>query len=364
MRALAAVAALCLIAATVVRADDPTGSLEGVMDLTPDNFDEVVGKDNGVLVEFYAPWCGHCKNLVPEYTKLGAAAKAAGANSGVVVAKVNADAHNALGSRFGVQGFPTIKFFPKGSLEGEDYNGGRDAASFVKFLNEKTGSSLFVPREATSVTVLDASNFDSIALDKTKDVLVEFYAPWCGHCKQLAPTYEKLAQTFENEANVVIANVDANEEKNKDLAAKYGVSGFPTIKFFPKDNKDGEEYNSGRDGEAFVKFLNEKTGTKRAFGGGFAADAGTDEQLNALAQEFVAGDAATRKEVASKIEARIVEAGAEFKYYGKVVAKINEKGDGYVAKETARLEKMAAGKASASAKDSIALRLNVLKHFA
>ena len=44
MRAIATVAALCLLAATVVRADDPTGSLEGVVDLTPDNFDEIVGK--------------------------------------------------------------------------------------------------------------------------------------------------------------------------------------------------------------------------------------------------------------------------------------------------------------------------------
>jgi protein disulfide-isomerase A6 len=300
---------------------------------------------------------------VPEYTKLGAASVAAGANSGAVIAKCNADAHSSLGSRFGVSGFPTIKFFPKGSLEPEEYSGGRDAASFVKFMNEKTGSKLFVPRDATSVTVLDASNFDSIVMDKSKDVLVEFYAPWCGHCKSLAPVYEKVAQTFENEAGVVIANVDANEEKNKDLAARFGVSGFPTIKFFPKDNKDGEEYNSGRDGEAFVKFMNEKAGTKRALGGGFEASAGTDEQLNALAQEFAAGDAAARKEVAAKIDARVAEAGAEFKYYGKVVAKINEKGEGYVAKETARLEKMSQGKASASAKDSIALRLNVLKQF-
>ena len=275
---------------------------------------------------------------------------------------MNAEQHNALGSRFGVTGFPTIKFFPKGSTTAEDYNGGRDAASFVKFLNEKTGSSLFVPREATSVTVLDASNFDQVALDETKDVLVEFYAPWCGHCKQLAPTYEKVAQTYANEPNVVIANVDANDEKNKGLAARFDVSGFPTIKFFPKGNKAGEEYTAGRGGDDFVSFINEKTGTKRVLGGGFASDAGTDEELNALAQEFMAGDAAARKDAKAKIEAK-VKAAPEFKYYGKVVAKVEEKGDGYVAKELARLEKMSEGKASLASKDSMSLRINVLKKF-
>ena len=363
MRAVLSIAALALFAFALVRAEDPTGSLDGVQDLTPDNFDTIVGHDNGVLVEFYAPWCGHCKNLVPEYAKLGSAVLAAGDKSGVVVAKVNADQHNALGSRFGVTGFPTIKFFPKGSQTAEDYNGGRDAASFVKFLNEKTGSKLFVPREVTAVTVLDASNFDKIALDPTKDVLVEFYAPWCGHCKQLAPTYEKVAKAYANEKDIVIANVDANEEVNKGLASKYGVSGFPTIKWFPKGNKDGEEYSAGRGGDDFVAFINEKTGAKRTLDGSFSADAGTDEELSALAQEYIAGDAAAKKSVTSKIEARIAATGETFKYYAKVVAKIVEKGEQWVAKEVARLEKMASGKAAAASKDSMSLRLNVLKKF-
>ena len=62
---------------------------------------------------------------------------------------------------------------------------------------------------------------------------MEFYAPWCGHCKNLAPEWESAAKTL-SEADldppIVLANLDATEEDNKALATKYGVKGFPTIK--------------------------------------------------------------------------------------------------------------------------------------
>lgn len=61
------------------------------------------------------PGCGHCKHLVPHYSKLGAAiAKDPKLRSRVLIAKVDADAHRSLGERFGVRGFPTIKWFPRG----------------------------------------------------------------------------------------------------------------------------------------------------------------------------------------------------------------------------------------------------------
>jgi len=63
--------------------------------------------------------------------------------------------------------------------------------------------------------------------------VVEFYAPWCGHCKNLAPEWESAAKTLSEaklDPPIVLANVDATEEDNKPLATKYGVKGFPTIK--------------------------------------------------------------------------------------------------------------------------------------
>lgn len=343
----------------LVLADAPEGELDGVKDLTPDNFDEVVGKDAGVLVEFYAPWCGHCKSLVPEYAKLGAAVKASG-SSKVVVAKVNADAHNALGTRFGVSGFPTIKFFPAGSQTGTDYNGGRDAASFVSFLNEKTGAGLFIPKEASFTTVLDSSNFESVALDENKDVLVEFYAPWCGHCKSLAPVYEKVARAFENEKNVVVAKVDADEAKNKPLGEKYGVSGFPTIKFFPRGaNKVAQEYNEGRTAKDFVSFLNGKAGTQRLESGDLSDEAGTSEALNALASKYIAADDKERASVKAEIQA----AGADHPHYLATVQKVESKGDEYPGKEIARLTKILEGKVSLDKRDTMKTRINVLSKF-
>lgn len=143
MRAvLAALLVVALYTSVVSAADDPTASLSGVTDLTPDNFDKIVNGGKHALVEFYAPWCGHCKHLVPEYKTLGeTVAKDGALSSRIVVAKVNADEHRSLGERYGVKGFPTIKYFPRGkpaTLENAvDYNGARNSDKFLEFLKEK-----------------------------------------------------------------------------------------------------------------------------------------------------------------------------------------------------------------------------------
>jgi protein disulfide-isomerase-like protein len=198
--------------------------------LTPDNFDAVVGQSQGVFVEFFAPWCGHCKSLAPEYEVVATAFLKL--KSQAVIASVDADAHKALGTRFGITGFPSLRWFPAGSLEPETYNGGRTAADIVQFVNDKAGTSARVSVPKGFTTVLDESNFDAVVLDATKDVLVEFYAPWCGHCKTLQPIYEKVAESLAGEEGVVVAKVDA--DKHRSLGERFGVKGFPTIKFFPK----------------------------------------------------------------------------------------------------------------------------------
>jgi protein disulfide isomerase len=101
------------------------------------------------------------------------------------------------------------------------------------------------------------SNFGKIVFDETKDVLIELYAPWCGHCKALEPTYKKLAQKYKDESNLVIAKLDATAN---DVPAEYKASGFPTIFFAPKGGKSKPvKYEGARELTDFVKFLEENS---------------------------------------------------------------------------------------------------------
>jgi protein disulfide isomerase family A protein 3 len=104
-----------------------------------------------------------------------------------------------------------------------------------------------------SVVTLVAKNFNEIVNDETKDVLIEFYAPWCGHCKTLAPIYEELATKLKDSDGLVIAKMDATAN---DVPANFDVKGFPTLYYVSKNNKaTPKKYESGRDVDAFVKYL-------------------------------------------------------------------------------------------------------------
>lgn len=84
------------------------------------------------------------------------------------------------------------------------------------------------------VKVAVAKNFDEVVTNNGKDTLIEFYAPWCGHCKKLAPTYDELGQKLANE-DVAIVKMDATAN---DVPPPFEVRGFPTLYWAPKDSKD------------------------------------------------------------------------------------------------------------------------------
>ncbi|XP_041020316.1 probable protein disulfide-isomerase A6 [Juglans microcarpa x Juglans regia] len=336
---------------------------EDVVVLTDDNFDKEVGQDRGALVEFYAPWCGHCKKLAPEYEKLGTSFKKA---KSVLIGKVDCDAHKDVCSKYGVSGYPTIQWFPKGSLEPKKYEGARTAEALAEFVNMEAGVNVKIASIPSNVVVLTPESFNEIVLDETKDVLVEFYAPWCGHCKSLAPIYEKVATAFKLEEDVVIANLDA--DKYKDLAEKYDVSGFPTIKFFPKSNKAGEDFAGGRDLDDFVNFINEKCGTSRDGKGQLTSKAGLVASLDNLVKELLSAGSEEKKAVFSQIEEEVKKLTGSTTRYGKIYLKAAkncmEKGADYAKNEVQRLERILEKSISPAKADEFTLKKNILSTFA
>lgn len=240
-------------------------SSDNVVDLTPTNFDRLVVQDDAVwVVEFYAPWCGHCQSLVPEYKKVAKALK------GVVkVGSVNADEHKSLGGQYGVSGFPTIKIFGANKRSPTAYNGQRTAKAIAEAAlaeakkmvqaNLGGGSSGGGSSGGSSDDVIELTddNFDKLVLQSDDVWMVEFFAPWCGHCKNLAPEWARAAK--ELKGKVKLGALDATVHQAK--ASEYEVRGFPTIKFFPggkKSRRDAQDYDGGRTATDIVTWALDK----------------------------------------------------------------------------------------------------------
>jgi len=438
---------------------------EGVLVLGQDSFDDALAHYDYVLAEFYAPWCGHCKSLAPEYAK---AAGNLAEHENIALAKIDATVHGDLAKKYGVRGYPTLKWFKKDPENAMEYGGGRKEPEIVSWILKKTGppaasladvdaankfksdnevcvigyfpegsdsadfiaaaestddvqfgitdnadvakeldleaggitlfkqfdegfnkyesgdlvafvkdnmlayvtefsdktapkifggdikkhalmfsaasgsdheaihaafteaaknfkgQALFVFVDADKADngrileffglkeedcpavrmiemgqsmqkfkpenddmsadgfkafvggVLDGSikrhlmseeipesqdedviyvvgkQFEEIAYDSEKDVLIEFYAPWCGHCKQLAPVWDKLGAHFKDRDDIVIAKSDATANEFADVE----VQGFPTLKWFPKGEENKiVDYNGGRDLDSLIKFV-------------------------------------------------------------------------------------------------------------
>ncbi|XP_067563362.1 protein disulfide-isomerase A2 isoform X3 [Pseudorca crassidens] len=102
------------------------------------------------------------------------------------------------------------------------------------------------------VKTLVGKNFEQVAFDETKNVFIKFYAPWCTHCKEMAPAWEALAEKYRDHEDIVIAELDATANELEALP----VHSFPTLKYFPAGpGRKVIEYKGTRDLETFSKFL-------------------------------------------------------------------------------------------------------------
>jgi len=248
---------VCFVAVLALALGDDASK---VVELTGDNFKEKTS-EGFWLVEFFAPWCGHCKKLTPTWEHL-----ANELDGKYNIAKVDCTQHRPTCTDLGVSGFPTIKLLENGE-EKQKYQGPRTATGFTKFLQENGGLSADVvvkdlateTREAPKAAAEPEGPSDVVVLgedfaEKTKDGLwfIKFYAPWCGHCKSLAPTWANLATQLKGKAK--IGKVDCTVHKS--ACSQFSVKGYPTLKLL-KDGAEFQAYSGARSIPAFEKFLKE-----------------------------------------------------------------------------------------------------------
>lgn len=228
--------------------------VNGLVELTEETFAKHV-ESGKHFVKFYAPWCGYCQKLAPTWDAL---AKALEHDTTVTIAKVDCTVHRSICNSFDIKGYPTLLWIEDGKKV-EKYQGQRTDEDLKAFVIHKLGSSFSVSAEGTTepepsspVVSYSGDNFEhgiSVGISFTK-----FFAPWCGHCKRLAPTWEELAIKFVGNPYVKIAKVDCTLDSSKDLCNQQEVDGFPTL-FLYKDGEKVAEYTGSRSLEDLYEFV-------------------------------------------------------------------------------------------------------------
>lgn len=234
--------------------------VNGLVDLTEDNFDKHVSSGKH-FVKFYAPWCGHCQKLAPIWEEL---AQSLESDNSVGIAKVDCTQHRNVCNQFDVKGYPTLLWIEDGKKI-DKYQGARAQENLKTYIKEKMGSGSAdsgsneddSKTDNTSAVInLTSDNFDSVIENGVS--FIKFFAPWCGHCKRLAPTWEELGEKFSDNDQVTIAKVDCTLENSKQLCTDQEVEGFPTV-FLYKSGKKISEYSGNRSLKDFETFITKHT---------------------------------------------------------------------------------------------------------
>jgi len=173
---------------------------------------------------------------------------------------------------FGVtaKDFPTVRLLdqrdPRGALKKYKYDGEFTEKNLLNLVEQWKNGKLTPYLKSQDpqpndgdVVVLTGDNFRDTVFEKSKDVLVEFYAPWCGHCKKLAPIYSEMATELKKNKNLVIAKIDATANELENVQIK----GYPTLKFYPANKKSAPvDFSEDKTKENMIAFL-EKYATNR-----------------------------------------------------------------------------------------------------
>lgn len=198
----------------------------GVLQVDGSSYNKLVAKSNQVsIVEFYAPWCGHCRNLKPEYEK---AAKGLKDIAQVVAVNCDDEANKAFCGSMGVQGFPTLKIVKPSKKPGkpivEDYQGPRTSSGIVDAVKSS------IPNNVKKVTDKGLSAFLESNNDTAKAILFSNKGTTSALTKVLATEYlgsMKFAQIRDKETKAV---------------EMFGVSEYPTLIVLPGGTEEPAKF--------------------------------------------------------------------------------------------------------------------------
>jgi len=315
----------------------------------------VRGAAVGTLIEFYAPWCGHCKRLALDYEKVG---QAFARVPGVEITKLDCNAHNQYCKGQRVDGYPTIRWYPaniSSPMDFTEYTGAKDAASLVAFVNREAGLGARLKQAPSKVAALDGPGLARRLAAGRGHTLVQFFAPWCGHCRKFAPEYERVGAAFAREAAVDVVKVNADGDPA--LKREYNVTGYPTVVLVHGGAR--VRYEGERSAEALLAFVNDRAGASRTLEGGEDEADGRVGWLDRRVLDYLALPA----EGGARAAAAALEAeAATVAFYARLVSGHASEGPAFLLREREGLEAELAGLAGEEAR-AVRRRLNVLRLF-
>ncbi|KAE8580734.1 hypothetical protein XENTR_v10024516 [Xenopus tropicalis] len=190
-----------------------------VVTLTPETFNSLVRRDEVWMVDFYAPWCGPCQALMPEWKRMARLL-----NGYISVGSVDCQKYNVFCSQERVNAFPEIRLYPVKT--NSPYNFYRYTGWHRDSQSLRSWALMYLPKASFDLTPED---FYTHVIDGKDHWVIDFYAPWCGPCQNFAPEFELLARTVKGKIKAGKVNCQAHEY----LCNYVSVNAYPTVRLYP-----------------------------------------------------------------------------------------------------------------------------------
>ncbi|KAF9782145.1 thioredoxin-domain-containing protein [Thelephora terrestris] len=231
------------------------------VDLDPDNFLEVTSVGTW-FVEFFSPYCGHCRQFEPTWKELVTEVYKM-PNSPLSMGRMNCAVHGDKCGDLGVNGWPQLNVYKNGEFV-DTFRKARELNLLKEYLEKHIDADTDtethepppptqkaptrVPNPDGKVLKLDGRSFPNEI--KNGGGFVKFFAPWCGHCKKLAPTWAQLAEQMKNQLTIA----EVNCEEHGALCRAEDVQGYPMLYYYDDDGVK-TEYTGGRKLEQLQGFV-------------------------------------------------------------------------------------------------------------